>query len=308
MAAHPARPGNCEGRRHHGTSRSNTVTTSVRRGETRNKSAALRDTLPAPLRSSHSLRRMGLPRPRRRRHPSGLRRRAKLWRCAWPPPDTVCRYPGVAARERAITVPRIARGGRRCSQVGFSGSGLGVPDLPSPQGRRLRSKNLRSENEIRCISATLRNYKFKRICYPDAQIMSIKRECIKTGFAVTVRQYGEFLGHEFFLTRSELLEQFDYYRESRFSSLEVVGIRHRGSYLSPGAVAVVLDQETWPPTPRQDKVAATRTEPSRFPRLPESSVTGTPQAITIAEDWRSEGTTRATTARWFAPGSPLTGR
>ena len=117
--------------------------------------------------------------------------------------------------------------------------------------------------------------------------MNIKRECIKTGFAVTVRQYGEFLGHEFFLTRSELLEQFNDYRESGFSSLEVVGIRHRGSYLSPGAVAVVLDQGSWNPTPSQDKVAATRTEPSRFPRLLESSVTGTAQAARIAEDWQS---------------------
>ena len=90
--------------------------------------------------------------------------------------------------------------------------------------------------------------------------MNIKRECIKTGFAVTVRQYGEFLGHEFFLTRSELLEQFNDYRESGFSSLEVVGIRHRGSYLSPGAVAVVLDQATWHPTASQDKLQ--RQEPS----------------------------------------------
>ena len=79
------------------------------------------------------------------------------------------------------------------------------------------------------------------------QILSIKRECIEAGFVVTFRQYGEFVGHEFFLTRAELLEQFDDYRESGFISLEVVGIRHRGSYLSPGAVAVVLDQESWYP-------------------------------------------------------------
>jgi hypothetical protein len=77
--------------------------------------------------------------------------------------------------------------------------------------------------------------------------MSIKRECIEAGFVVTFRQYGEFLGHEFFLTRSEMLEQLDDYREAGFTSLEVVGIRHRGRYLSPRAVAVVLDQETWDP-------------------------------------------------------------
>jgi hypothetical protein len=40
-------------------------------------------------------------------------------------------------------------------------------------------------------------------------MMSIKRECIEAGFAVTFRQYGEFVGHEFFLTRSEVLEQLD---------------------------------------------------------------------------------------------------
>ena len=75
--------------------------------------------------------------------------------------------------------------------------------------------------------------------------MSIKRECIKAGFVVTMRQYGEFVGHEFFLRRSELLEELDNYREARFTSLEIVGIRHWGSYLSPGAMAVVLDQVTW---------------------------------------------------------------
>ena len=77
--------------------------------------------------------------------------------------------------------------------------------------------------------------------------MSIKRECIQAGFVVTFRQYGEFVGHEFFLTRSELMEQLDDYREAGFASLEIVGIRHRGRYLSPGAVAVVLDQQTWHP-------------------------------------------------------------
>jgi hypothetical protein len=77
--------------------------------------------------------------------------------------------------------------------------------------------------------------------------MSIKRECIQAGFVVTFRQYGEFVGHEFFLTRSELMEQLVDYREAGFTSLEVVGIRHRGRYLSPGAVAVVLDQESWYP-------------------------------------------------------------
>jgi hypothetical protein len=77
--------------------------------------------------------------------------------------------------------------------------------------------------------------------------MSIKRECIQAGFVVTFRQYGEFVGHEFFLTRSELMEQLDDYREAGFASLAIVGIRHRGRYLSPGAVAVVLDQQTWHP-------------------------------------------------------------
>jgi hypothetical protein len=88
-------------------------------------------------------------------------------------------------------------------------------------------------------------------------MMSIKRECIEAGFVVTFRQYGEFVGHEFFLTRSEMLEQLDDYREAGFTSLEVVGIRHRGRYLSPGAVAVVLDQETWYPP------SALRTQPRR---------------------------------------------
>ena len=60
--------------------------------------------------------------------------------------------------------------------------------------------------------------------------MSIKRECIKAGFVVTMRQYGEFVGHEFFLTRSELLEQLDDYREAGFTSFEILGIRHRGSH------------------------------------------------------------------------------
>ena len=83
--------------------------------------------------------------------------------------------------------------------------------------------------------------------------MSIKRECIKAGLIVTIRQYGEFVGHEFFLTRSELLEELDNYREARFTSLEIVGIRHRGSYLSPGAMAVVLDQVTWHRTASRDK-------------------------------------------------------
>ena len=72
--------------------------------------------------------------------------------------------------------------------------------------------------------------------------MSIKRECIKAGFVVTMRQYGEFVGHELFLRCSELLEELDNYREARFTSLEIVGISHRGSYLSPGAMAVVIDQ------------------------------------------------------------------
>jgi hypothetical protein len=77
--------------------------------------------------------------------------------------------------------------------------------------------------------------------------LSIKRECIQAGFVVTFRQYGDFVGHEFFLTRSELMEQLDDYREAGFASLEIVGIGHRGRYLSPGAVAVVLDQEGWHP-------------------------------------------------------------
>ena len=47
--------------------------------------------------------------------------------------------------------------------------------------------------------------------------------------------------------QSEMLEQLDDYRVAGFTSLEIVGIRHRGRYLSPGAVAVVLDQETWDP-------------------------------------------------------------
>ena len=84
--------------------------------------------------------------------------------------------------------------------------------------------------------------------------MSIKRECIKAGFVVTLRQYGEFVGHELFLRRSELLEELDNYREAKFTSLEIVGIRHLGSYLSPGAMAVVLDQVTWHPTASRDKL------------------------------------------------------
>jgi hypothetical protein len=68
-----------------------------------------------------------------------------------------------------------------------------------------------------------------------------KREWIKTGFVVTFRQYGEFVGHEYFLTHSELLERLEDYREAGFTTLEVLGIRHRGRYLSSGAVTVVLD-------------------------------------------------------------------
>ena len=91
--------------------------------------------------------------------------------------------------------------------------------------------------------------------------MSIKRECIKAGLVVTFRKYGEFVGHEFFLTQSELLEQLDDYRESGFTSLEVVGIRHRGRCLSPGAVAVVLDQVDPASDGPPGQVVATRTEP-----------------------------------------------
>src|SRR5664279_46384 len=80
-------------------------------------------------------------------------------------------------------------------------------------------------------------------------MMSVKRECIESGFVVTFRQYGEFVGHEFFLTRSEMLEQLEDYREAGFTSLEVVGIRYRGRYLSPGAVAVVLGLKAWHPLP-----------------------------------------------------------
>jgi hypothetical protein len=94
--------------------------------------------------------------------------------------------------------------------------------------------------------------------------MSIKRECIKAGFVVTMRQYGEFVGHELFLRRSELLEELDNYREAKFTSLEIVGIRHLGSYLSPGAMAVVLDQVTWHRTAIPHGIRAMRQDEGLF--------------------------------------------
>ena len=109
--------------------------------------------------------------------------------------------------------------------------------------------------------------------------MSIKRECIEAGFVVTFRQYGEFVGHEFFLTRSEMLEQLDDYREAGFTSLAVVGIGHRSRYLSPGAVAVVLDQETWIPPSALGKAARPSAKRLAVNRLPRVAITGHTRAM-----------------------------
>jgi hypothetical protein len=113
-------------------------------------------------------------------------------------------------------------------------------------------------------------------------MMSIKRECIEAGFIVTFRQYGEFVGHEFFLTRSEMLEQLDNYRETGFTSLEVVGIRHRGRYLSPGAVAVVLDQETWDPPSALGNAGRPSAKHLAVNRLPRVAIAGHTRAMWCA--------------------------
>ena len=108
--------------------------------------------------------------------------------------------------------------------------------------------------------------------------MSVKRECIESGFVVTFRQYGEFVGHEFFLTRSEMLEQLDDYCEAGFTSLEVVGIRHRGRCLSPGAVAVVLDHETWYPPSALGNAGRPSAKHLADNRLPRVSIAGDTRA------------------------------